>query len=108
MKTIIHVLSVLLIFVLMISCAKKQEPQKTAEAQAKTYEAVGQVISIDTTNNTITIAHGDIPGLMSAMSMGYSVKDSTLLEGIQPQDSVQFELTEDQGELWVSKIHKME
>ena len=108
MKKLLAVLSVLLIFFVLISCGKQQEPKETSEVIAKTYDAVGQVVSIDLDNSTVTIAHQDIPDFMSAMTMGYQIKDTTLLQGIQPQDSVQFELTVSGDEMWISNITKME
>lgn len=108
MKKFLPVLSVLLVFLLIFACGKQQEPKETSEVVAKTYESVGQVVSIDLDNNTVMIAHKDIPDLMSAMTMGFQIKDTTLLHGIQPQDSVQFELTVSEDEMWLSNITKME
>ena len=108
MQKLLPVLSILLIFFVLTSCAKQEEPQETTEVMAKTYDVVGLVVSIDTTKNTVMIAHEEIPDFMSAMTMGFQVKDSTLLKSIQPQDSVQFELTVSGDEMWISDIMKME
>ena len=108
MKRLLPVLSILLIFSVFVSCAKQEEPKESSEVIAKTYEAVGMVVSIDLDNNSVMIAHKDIPNLMSAMTMGFQIKDTALLEGIQPKDSVQFELTASGDEMWISDIKKME
>lgn len=108
MQKLLPVLSVLLIFFVFISCGKQQESKEAAEPMAKTYDVVGLVVSIDTTNNSVMIAHEEIPDFMSAMTMGFEVKDSTLLKSIQPQDSVQFELTVSGDDMWISNIMKME
>jgi Cu/Ag efflux protein CusF len=107
MQKLLPVLAILLIFFVFVSCGK-QEPKETSEVMAKTYDAAGAVVSIDKENNTVTIAHQDIPDLMKAMTMGFQIKDTTLLAGIQPQDSVQFELTVSGDEMWISNIMKME
>lgn len=107
MKKFLPLLSVLLVFLLIIACGKQQEQKETSEVIAKTYESVGQVVSIDSANNTVMIAHKDIPDLMSAMTMGFQIKDTTLLRGIEPKDSVQFELTVSGDEMWLSNITKM-
>jgi protein SCO1/2 len=108
MKKFVPVLAVVLIFFIFVSCSKQEEPKETSEVQAEVYDVAGMVVSLDSENNTITIAHEDIPGFMSAMTMGFHVKDSTLLEGVQPEDSIQFELTVSEGEMWVSAIQKLE
>ena len=108
MNKFIPVLAVILIFFVFVSCGKQEKPEETAEVQAETYNGTGLVVSLDTDNSTITIAHKDIPGFMSAMTMGFHVKDSTLLNSVQPEDSVQFELTVSEDEMWVSAIKKFE
>jgi len=109
MKKMQQVLSVIFVLLLLISCGKEKE--EAAEVPAETYQVSGLVVSISEENNTVTIAHEDIPGFMSGMTMGFRVKDPTLLEGLQPQDSIHFELTVttgEDGEMWVSDIQKME
>jgi len=108
MKKLLPVLLVLLVFFVLISCGKQEEPKETTEVMAKTYDVAGVVVSMDMENKTVTIAHEDIPDFMSAMTMGFQVKDTTLLGGIQPQDTVQFELTVSGDEMWISDIMKME
>lgn len=108
MNKLIPVLAVILIFFVFMSCNKQEKPEEAAEVQKETYDVTGLVLSLDMENKTITIAHKDIPGFMSAMTMGFHVKDSTLLDGVQPEDSVQFELTVSEGEMWISDITKME
>lgn len=54
--------------------------------------AKGVVLGIDKENAKITLDHGDIPGLMDAMTMTYSVSDAELLEGVNKGDTVAFRL----------------
>ncbi|MBI2468157.1 MAG: redoxin domain-containing protein [Candidatus Rokubacteria bacterium] len=49
---------------------------------------------------TVTLDHGPIPGLMSAMQMEFPVKDGALLRGLRVGDVVRFSL-EARGAEWV-------
>jgi protein SCO1 len=48
---------------------------------AKRYPIQGQILAISTERRELTIAHGDIPGLMPAMTMTYPVRNAKLLDG---------------------------
>jgi protein SCO1/2 len=48
---------------------------------AKRYPIQGQILAISTERREITIAHGDIAGLMPAMTMTYPVSEAKLLDG---------------------------
>ncbi len=52
------------------------------------YEIRGEVISIYSLNNEITIKHEEIPGFMPAMTMPFKVRDVRMLEGLKPGDLV--------------------
>jgi protein SCO1/2 len=63
-----------------------------AKPEEKHYPLLGEVISVDAAHKVVTIKHGDIPGLMPAMTMGYDVADPKQLEGLQPGDTVNADL----------------
>jgi protein SCO1/2 len=63
-----------------------------AKPEEKHYPILGEVISVDAAHKVVTIKHGDIPGLMPAMTMGYDVADPKQLEGLQPGDTVNADL----------------
>jgi protein SCO1/2 len=50
------------------------------------------------------IEHGDIPGLMGAMTMAFEVPDPKLLEGLQSGQLVDFELEYNDGHYQIIKI----
>lgn len=54
--------------------------------------AQGTIVAIDTENAEITLDHGEIPGLMGAMTMPFPVADPQLLEGLQEGQHVEFDL----------------
>ena len=60
--------------------------------RAGTYEVHGMVREVDFTAKQATIEHEDIPGLMSAMTMGFDVPDPAVLAKLVPGQRVVFEL----------------
>lgn len=68
-------------------------------------EGVGVVRSTDEKAQTITIDHGNIPDVMSAMTMAYKVGDPALLEKVRSGDHVKFTLTRsDNGAYLITSI----
>jgi Cu(I)/Ag(I) efflux system protein CusF len=69
----------------------------------------GVVRKIDTKNAKITIKHGEIVNLdMPPMSMVFTVKDPTLLDGVAKGDKVKFVAMEEGGKLIVTDIQSVE
>jgi Cu/Ag efflux protein CusF len=62
----------------------------------------GKIVAIDLENAEITLDHGDIPGLMEAMTMPFPVSDPKLLEGLQVGQQVEFEV-EHRGGMYIVK-----
>ena len=58
----------------------------------RTYEVHGVVRDVDVAAKQATIEHEDIPGLMSAMTMGFDVPDRAVLDKLVPGERVVFEL----------------
>ena len=61
-------------------------------APAKRYPLQAEVISVDAPRKLIVVKHGEIPGLMPAMTMSYAVLDSKDIEPLHPGDKVSAEL----------------
>ncbi|HUI83328.1 MAG TPA: SCO family protein [Candidatus Binatia bacterium] len=57
---------------------------------AKRYELQGRVVAVDAASRELTIAHGEIPGVMEAMTMPYLVSksDEWVFRSIAPGDQV--------------------
>ena len=51
--------------IMLASCAKKPA--------GKRYELEGRVVAVDSGSKTLTVAHGDVPGLMPGMTMPFLV-----------------------------------
>ncbi|MDP4199826.1 MAG: efflux RND transporter periplasmic adaptor subunit [Bacteroidota bacterium] len=64
-------------------------------------EGTGTVRRINTADQTITLDHGNIPSVMSAMSMAYKVADPKFLQAVQVDESVRFTLTRSESGEWL-------
>ena len=73
---------------------------------AREYALVGQVIRVDRDAGQITIRHEDIQGFMPGMTMPFTVRDRTLLDGREPGDLVEATLMVDGIDAWLSRITK--
>ena len=57
----------------------------------------GVVQEVGTGSRQVTIEHGDIPGLMTAMTMTFEVADPFMLVDIEPGDRVDFRVRHADG-----------
>ncbi len=79
-----------LIFVLLATVAMMIVGCQTAPV--KHYVLQAEVISVDVAKKMITVKHGEIPGLMPAMTMNYLVADEKQIEGLKPGDKISADL----------------
>jgi Cu/Ag efflux protein CusF len=68
--------------------------------------AHGTVRGIGAATSEVTIEHGEIPGLMDAMTMTFSVDDPTLLAGLAVGDEVDFFVKQDGDRYVVTEIRR--
>ena len=61
---------------------------RAPEAPARQFELQGQILAVRPERSEVVIKHQDIKGLMSGMTMPFTVKDAALLNGKQPGDLV--------------------
>jgi Cu/Ag efflux protein CusF len=61
-------------------------------APEKHYPLQAEVISVDAPRKLMVIKHGEIPGLMPAMTMSYAVLDSKDIESLHSGDKISAEL----------------
>jgi Cu(I)/Ag(I) efflux system protein CusF len=64
----------------------------------------GQVVAVDPAAGTVTLDHGDIPGIMGAMTMTFPVSDPKLLEGIEAGQKVTFVVRYADGKHTVTEL----
>ena len=72
-------------------------PNKPPQPKSGTYPVAGQILSIDQANQQVTMKHGDIPGLMPAMTMTYPVKDKGAITRLAAGDQVKADLVVQDG-----------
>ena len=56
------------------------------------FEGVGRVVAVDKKDATVTLDHEEIPGLMPAMRMRFTVERRADLDGLKKGDAVRFAL----------------
>jgi len=61
-------------------------------APVKHYAIQAEVISVDVPKKMVTVKHGEIPGLMPAMTMNYLVADEKQIEPLKPGDKISADL----------------
>lgn len=69
------------------------------------HEAVGTVKSVDPAAGTVTLAHGPIKSLnWPAMTMGFTVKDKTLLDKFSVGKKVDVEIVQQDGKYVITAV----
>jgi Cu/Ag efflux protein CusF len=66
----------------------------SAPPPGKAHKATGTVVWVSTESGTVKIDHDEIKDLMPAMSMKFVVRDKALLNDINPNDRVEFDVVE--------------
>jgi Cu/Ag efflux protein CusF len=64
----------------------------------------GVVRGVDGANAMVTLEHGDIPGVMKAMTMTFAVADPSLLQGLEVGGEVDFRVRYADGRYTVTEI----
>lgn len=66
----------------------------------------GTVQGVDADAREITLDHGDIPGLMKAMTMTFDVAPEVALEGLEPGVEVDFQVKYEGGAYVVTELRR--
>jgi Cu/Ag efflux protein CusF len=88
-----------ILFIVALICAGLAAGCQSAPE--KHYPIRGEVISADAAKKLLTVKHGDIPGLMPAMTMTYQVAEPKQMEILRPGDKITADLvvSENKGRL---------
>ena len=92
----------LLMTLAFAGCAGDQE----VAPAGKQYPVKGKVIAVDPSQSSVKLDHEEIPGLMPAMEMDYSVENARLLEGVEAGDQVQGQLKAESGKYVITRLEK--
>jgi len=85
------------------ACSK---PADKSEGEAKIYSTRGTLKSFGPDRKYASIAHEDIPGYMSAMTMSFEPQSPTQLDGLNPGDKVEFSFKPEGGKHILTAIKK--
>jgi len=77
-----------------------------SSAVAARHPLKGKVVEVDVANRRVTIAHGEIPGFMPAMTMPFVVleKDAALLQGMAKGDEITATLVVPDSRYWLEDL----
>jgi len=94
-----------LLTLFLLSCASGCGSQEGKPGGAVQYfELKGLVMALEPSRNRVIIAHEEIPHFMKAMTMSFTVKESTLLHGIEVGDSVRGVLSVSRPDVWLDSL----
>jgi len=91
----------------LIGCGSPKPAQQTAQAAQQAprrYSLNGRVVSVDKSKQQVVVDHGEITGFMMAMTMGYSVKNPTLLDSLSPEDQITADVVVNGDDVWLENI----
>lgn len=88
------------------SDGKWQRRRRTGRDAEEPEPSLGQgfLRGVDAEKGEVVIEHGEIPGLMMAMTMSFEVADRKLLEGLSPGQAVDFRVEHSQGRYRILEI----
>src|SRR5262249_1784432 len=77
------------------------------QSDERRFTLQGEVIAIAAGRQEATIKHEDIKGLMPAMTMPYKVRETRLLDGIEPGDLIDAKLTIVSNDAYLTELRKV-
>lgn len=86
------------------SSTSSSQPHDSSTVRVETFEGRGVVKSVMPNREHIIVDHEDIPGFMSAMSMPFALKDTSLATGLSPGDSIRFSVEVDGPYIHLTRI----
>jgi protein SCO1/2 len=78
----------------------------SACSNEKRYTLTGQVISVDTQQQVLTVKHDDIEGFMPGMTMPFKVEDAAQVSSVRPGDLITASLVVDESVGYLADIRK--
>ena len=89
----------------LAACSSGKQPEMPAESkQPQHYELKGKVITVDAAKKELVVDHEAIPDFMAAMTMPYSVKEESALQGVTAGDQITAQLLVDDKGVWIENI----
>ncbi len=102
--------SIALALILTLACGKAKvdnPPKPLSVPGEKVYALHGKIVGRDTSENSLTIDHREIPGYMEAMTMDYLVRGAKV-EALPPNGAnidAKLHVTDEKG-IWITDVKK--
>jgi len=77
------------------------------KSNQRTYPVHGQVVSVTPDRHEATVKHGEITGLMPAMTMPYKIKEKAELDAVRPGDMIDATLTIVENDAFLTGVRKV-
>ena len=97
-----RILALLLPVVLLLACS--HPAAETNKEPPKQYQLHGEVVRVDSQNQTAMINAQKIEGWMEAMSMEYPVKDQPGFSTLHPNDCIDATVFVQGADFWVADV----
>ncbi len=81
-----------------------QQAAQPAQQAPHRYSLNGRVVSIEKAKQQLVVDHGEITGFMMAMTMGYSVKNPSVLDALSPEDQITADVVVNGDDVWLENI----
>jgi len=91
-------------FAIMLAATLLISACRSNSDKFRKYDVDGKVIAVDSGKKKLTIAHKDIPGLMKAMTMDYTVSEDWVARQAKPGDHITASLVMDPEGAYLEKV----
>ena len=87
----------------LAGCGTTKPAQQPADG-SKRYHLTGRVVSVESAKQQVVIDAADIPGFMLAMTMGYPVKNPSLLTPLSAEDQITADVVVNGRDMYLENI----
>jgi Cu/Ag efflux protein CusF len=86
----------------LAGCGSPKPAQQ--EQGPRRFSMHGRVVSVEKEKQQVVVDHGEIPGFMMAMTMGYPVKNTNLLDPLSAEDQITADVLVNGNDVWLENI----
>lgn len=90
-----------------VPSSESEIPVRTVADAVRSYDVRGKLIEIRQGGREALIAHEEIPGYMSAMTMPFAVKEPAELSDVAPGDVVTFRYEIQGTSSWITRVNRL-
>src|ERR1700674_5492135 len=88
----------------LIGCSSPKPAQQAAQQAPRRYSLNGRIVSVEKAKQQVVVDHGEIPGFMMAMTMGYSVKNPNQLDPLSAEDQITADVVVNGDDVYLENI----